>query len=40
MTHEPDEVDCGDVLEAVHLYLDGELDADSLDHIRQHLDDC
>ena len=34
------DVDCGDVIEAVYLYLDGELDADSLDHIRQHLDEC
>ena len=40
MTHEPDEVDCGDVIEAVYLYLDGELEGESLDHIRQHLDEC
>jgi len=40
MSNEHQEVDCGDVIEAVYLYLDGELDADSLNHIRQHLDDC
>jgi len=34
------DVDCGDVIEAVYLYLDGELDGESLDHIRQHLDEC
>ena len=40
MSHDDHEVDCGDVIEAVYLYLDGELDGDSLEHIRQHLDDC
>lgn len=39
MTSEHD-VDCGDVIEAVYLYLDGELDGESLNHIRQHLDEC
>lgn len=33
-------VDCSDVIEAVYLYLDGELAADSLEHIRAHLDEC
>ena len=33
-------VDCSDVIEAVYLYLDGELATESLDHIRSHLDDC
>ena len=40
MSTEHPEVDCGDVIEAVYLYLDGELDADSLNHIRHHLDEC
>lgn len=40
MSHETDDVDCGDVIEAVYLYLDGELEGESLEHIRQHLDDC
>ncbi|MEO8329681.1 MAG: mycothiol system anti-sigma-R factor [Candidatus Nanopelagicales bacterium] len=40
MSHEAHDVDCGDVLEAVYLYLDGELDGEALEEIRQHLDDC
>jgi mycothiol system anti-sigma-R factor len=40
MSHDEHEVDCGDVIEAVYLYLDGELDGESLEHIRQHLDEC
>lgn len=37
---EPHEVDCRDVLEAVYLYLDGEVDTDKKDLIRAHLDEC
>ena len=40
MSHDEHEVDCGDVVEAVYLYLDGELDRESIDHIRRHLDEC
>ena len=34
------ELDCSDVVEAVYLYIDGELSADVIDNIRSHLDDC
>ncbi len=34
------ELDCGDVVEAVYLYLDGELTEDVIHNIRQHLDEC
>ena len=34
------ELDCADVVEAVYLYLDGELSAEAIDSIRLHLDDC
>jgi mycothiol system anti-sigma-R factor len=37
---EHEEADCGDVIEAVYLYLDGELDVATIEHIRRHLDDC
>jgi len=36
----PHDVDCGEVLERVWLYLDGEIDAPDLQEIRQHLDEC
>jgi mycothiol system anti-sigma-R factor len=39
-TSDSHELDCGDVVEAVYLYLDGELSSDVIDNIRQHLDDC
>jgi len=39
MSHDH-EVDCGEVLEAVYLYLDGEIDAEDLGRIRHHLDEC
>ena len=39
-TSDSHELDCGDVVEAVYLYLDGELSADVIDNIRQHLDEC
>jgi mycothiol system anti-sigma-R factor len=35
-----DELDCADVVEAVYLYLDGELSAEAIDGIRDHLDEC
>lgn len=34
------ELDCSDVVEAVYLYIDGELSADVIDNIRSHLDEC
>ena len=35
-----EELDCADVVEAVYLYLDGELPVEAIDGIRGHLDDC
>ena len=35
-----EELDCADVVEAVYLYLDGELPPEAIDGIRVHLDDC
>jgi mycothiol system anti-sigma-R factor len=40
MTSDSHELDCGDVVEAVYLYLDGELSSDVIDNIRLHLDEC
>jgi mycothiol system anti-sigma-R factor len=37
---EPHDVDCRDVLEAVYVYLDGEVDPDQKHLIRVHLDEC
>jgi len=37
---DPGDVDCGRVLDQVYEYLDGELSATDLDHIREHLLDC
>ena len=37
---QPHEVDCTEVIEAVYLYLDGEIEHDTLDRIRHHLDEC
>ena len=34
------ELDCADVVEAVYLYIDGELSAEAIETIRVHLDDC
>jgi mycothiol system anti-sigma-R factor len=34
------ELDCADVVEAVYLYIDGELSEDVIQNIRQHLDEC
>lgn len=36
----PHETDCGEVLNRVYQYLDGELDAHLIGKIRQHLDEC
>ena len=38
--HDSHELDCGDVVEAVYLYLDGELNEDDINNIRVHLDEC
>jgi mycothiol system anti-sigma-R factor len=35
-----EELDCADVVEAVYLYLDGELPVEAIDSIRVHLDEC
>jgi len=37
---DPHETPCSEVLEAVYLYLDGEQDSASHDHVRIHLDEC
>ncbi|GAA1006748.1 anti-sigma factor RsrA [Acrocarpospora pleiomorpha] len=34
------DTDCGDVLDRVYSYLDGELDEAGCADIRQHLDEC
>ena len=34
------ELDCSDVVEAVYLYIDGELSEEVIDSIRVHLDEC
>ena len=39
-SHGPHDLDCADVVEAVYLYLDGELSTQVIDEIRQHLDEC
>lgn len=37
----PDEPqDCSDVLEALYLFIDGEIDSANASLIRHHLDDC
>lgn len=38
--HDAHELDCADVVEAVYLYLDGELAREAIEEIRQHLDEC
>jgi mycothiol system anti-sigma-R factor len=35
-----DDLPCSDVLEAVYVYLDGELEQSDCDGIRAHLDGC
>jgi mycothiol system anti-sigma-R factor len=37
---DPHETDCGEVLERVYEYLDGELDPHAVGKISQHLDEC
>lgn len=37
---QPHDVDCNEVIDAVYLYLDGEMEHDTIDRIRQHLDEC
>ncbi len=37
---DPDDVDCGKVLDQVYEYLDGELGPNDLASIREHLLDC
>lgn len=37
---DPHEIDCGKVLDAVYLYLDGECGSDQKALIRTHLDEC
>jgi mycothiol system anti-sigma-R factor len=34
------EIDCGEVLDRVFEYLDGEMTTDDVAKIRQHLDEC
>ncbi len=36
----PHETDCGEVLDRVYEYLDGEMTDIDVDKIRQHLDEC
>ena len=37
---DPHETPCSEVLEQVYLYLDGEDDEDTHQHVRIHLDEC
>jgi mycothiol system anti-sigma-R factor len=37
---DPHDVDCSKVLAAVYLYLDGEMQHQDLQEVRQHLDEC
>jgi mycothiol system anti-sigma-R factor len=34
------DLDCSDVVEAVYLYIDGELSEEVIESIRLHLDEC
>ena len=36
----PHETPCSEVLDRVYWYLDGEVSADDVHHIREHLDEC
>src|SRR5438105_2817337 len=36
----PHEVDCSEVIEQVYLYLDGEIDDEGRQKVREHLDEC
>jgi len=37
---QPHDTDCSEVLSRVYEYLDGELDSEWFDDVRQHLDEC
>ena len=36
----PHEVDCKDILDRVYVFLDGETEDQTVEQIRQHLDEC
>jgi mycothiol system anti-sigma-R factor len=40
MSEQPEAQDCSDVLEALYLFIDGEIDSANASLIRHHLDDC
>ena len=40
MTEDSHELDCADVIDAVYLYIDGELEHEAIDDIRNHLEEC
>ena len=40
MSERPEAQDCSDVLEALYLFIDGEIDSENAHLIRHHLDDC
>jgi mycothiol system anti-sigma-R factor len=37
---DPHDVDCGEVIRQVYLYLDGEIDDSGRAEVRDHLDEC
>jgi len=37
---EPHDVDCGEILQRVYVFIDNELEDASSDEIRQHLEEC
>ena len=37
---DPHDVDCGEVIRQVYLYLDGEIDDSGRAEVREHLDEC
>jgi mycothiol system anti-sigma-R factor len=37
---DPHDVDCGEVIRQVYLYLDGEIDDTGRAEVRDHLDEC
>jgi mycothiol system anti-sigma-R factor len=37
---EPHDMDCGEVIRQVYLYLDGEIDDSHRSEVRTHLDEC
>ena len=36
----PHDTDCAEVIEKVYFYLDGEIDDDTRQKLREHLDEC